>query len=524
MALTWGLTVPALASAAQTFSVSNPNGGSSFQAGGDASYTTTMNFDSSAGAPQTALISLSPGVLGSLAANPSCLQSVRHTSACQIGTGTATIEIVDSVGLTAYLVPAQHPDSDVAGIDLVTNGPPPVGGSTTHAEIQLKQSASGAVQSVLNVNFAGAGAASNLITGSSLTISSTLNGQPFSRLPSNCSPGPSSLTVNYANGTSETTAAAPDFTITGCSSLHYDPRLSVTAVKDAHDSGVAITTTVTQAADEAATAGQALVIPFPAFGPNTTALHLQGTSTAVGSATAYSPLLPTPLMGRVYLTGSSPFKPSLTIRFPAPNAITLTGIVNLATSTTTFTGIPDVPQTKLIVALFGGPQALESATCAPPTATVSATFTGQNGAMVTDKQPITIRGCPVAAGKPGVSRASLSGTAKRKPVLRFRLAKGKGAPKLKSFRLALPGGLSFKATGLRRGLSVRGVKVSARLHGGRLVVNLKRAVNSLSVKLTSPLLAFGNRKHLHGRPKLHITVTDAKGTSSSLTVSARRLR
>jgi hypothetical protein len=517
--LTWGLTVPELASATQTFSVRNPNGGSSFQAGSDASYTTTMTFDSSAGAPQTALISLSPGVLGSLAANPSCRHGVQHTSACQVGTGTATIENVGTVGLTAYLVPAQDPAADVAGIDLVTSGPPPVGGSTTHAEIQLKQSASGAVQTVLNVNFAGAGAASNVITGSSLTTNSTLNGQPFSRMPSNCSPGPSSLTVKYANGTSETTTAAPDFTITGCSSLPYNPQLSVTAVKDAHNSGVAITTTVTQAADEAATARQALVIPFPAFGPNTNALGLQNTSTAVGSATAYSPLLPTPLVGKVYLTGSGPFTPSLTIRFPAPNAITLTGKVNLDTSTTTFTGIPDVPQTKLIVALFGGPQALEVATCVRPTATVSATFTGQNGAMITDRQPITVSGCPTAAGEPKASGGSLSGTAKGKPVLRFRLAKGKNAPKLKSFTLALPGGLSFKSTGLRHGLSVPVVKVSAKLHGGQLVINLKRAVNSLSVKLTSPLLAFRKHKHVHGRPKLHITVTDAKGTRTSLTVS-----
>jgi hypothetical protein len=476
-----------------------------------------MNFDTSAGAPRTALITSAPGVLASLAANPSCVQSVQHTSACQIGTGTATLETVGTVGLTAYLVPAQDPATSVAGIDLVTAGPPPIGGSTTHAEVQLKQNASGAVQSVLNVNFAGAGEAGMLITGSSLTVNSTLGGQPFSRMPSNCSPGPSSLTVNYANGTSETTAASPDFTITGCSSLPYNPRLSVTAVKDAHDSGVEITTTVTQAADEAAGAGQALVIPFSVFGPNTNALGLQNTSTAVGSATSYSPLIPTPLVGKVYFTGSGPFTPSLTIRFPAPNAITLTGIVNLSTSTTTFTGLPDVPQTKLVVSLFGGPRALESTFCAPPTGTISARFTGQNGATVTDSQRLTVSGCPKAAGGPKASGGSLSGTAQGKPVLRFRLAKGKNAPKLKSFTVALPGALSFQASGLRHGLSVSGVKVSATLQGGQLVVKLKRPVNSLSVKLASPLLVLG--KHLHGRPKLHVTVTDAKGTSTSLTVS-----
>jgi hypothetical protein len=278
-----------------------------------------------------------------------------------------------------------------------------------------------------------------------------------------------------------------------------------------------VTTTVTQNADEASTSTQKLTIPFPTLSPNLASLNLQNSGTAVGQATAYSPLLPTPLTGKVYFTGASSFSPTLTIRFPAPNAITLVGAVSLQQSTVTFSGIPDVPQTKLVVALFGGKQALESSNCTQPTGTLVGSFTGQNGAVVTDRVPVTVQGCPKAAGTPSASHGSLSVSANGKPVLGFRLASGSNAPGLKTLKLALPHGLSFNPAGLRRGLSVHGVKAGAILRGGKLIVTLKRAVSAVSIKVTAPLLVAN--KPLRGRHTLHLTVTDAAGTSTPVSVS-----
>lgn len=507
--LVW-LALPGFASAAQTFSVGSPSGSSSFPANGDPTYTTSMTFDTSRGAPQKALITLSPGVLASLAANPSCIKSKQYTSACMIGSGSATLLFGVPATLTAYLVPATNPN-DVAGIDLVSSA------STSHAEVQLKQNASGAISSVLNVDLASVGAVGSFITGTSLTVNGTLGGQPFNRMPSNCAPGPSSLTVTYVNGSSETSSASPDFTITGCSSLPYNPRLSASFVKDSGDAGVAVTTTVTQNADEASGESQKLTIPFPTLSPNLASLNLQNTSTAVGQAIAYSPLLPTPLTGKVYFTGPSAFSPTLTIRFPSPNVITLTGSVSLQKSTVTFDGIPDVPQTKLVVALFGGKQALESSNCTVPTGTLLGSFTGQNGTVVNDRVQLAVKGCPTAAGAPSASGGSLSVSATGKAVLRFRLTSGKNAPDLKAFVVALPRGLSFEATGLRRGLLVRGVKVSAALREGKLMVSLKRAVKSVLVKLAAPLLAA--KKDLHGHLRLQLSLTDATGASTSVHLS-----
>src|SRR5437763_15893609 len=87
-----GMAVPGLASAAQTFSIGDTHGGNTFPANGNVPYSTTMNFDSGHGAAQQGLITTSPGVLAALSANPSCLQTVQYTAACQLGTGSANVE------------------------------------------------------------------------------------------------------------------------------------------------------------------------------------------------------------------------------------------------------------------------------------------------------------------------------------------------------------------------------------------------------------------------------------------------
>ena len=82
-----------------------------------------------------------------------------------------------------------------------------------------------------------------------------------------------------------------------------------------------------------------------------------GTCKTVGWASASSPLYPHALPGKAYLTGSL-LSPSITIVFPAPFALTLSGQVSLAANSTTFTGVPDIPLTALQVTFAGGPDAV----------------------------------------------------------------------------------------------------------------------------------------------------------------------
>ena len=155
----------------------------------------------------------------------------------------------------------------------------------------------GNVASVLKLDLSSLGPLGSVLTKMSLTVNGTLGGKPFTRMPTNCNVTThSSLTVQYANGT-ETSQASPDFAPTGCSSLPFTPQVSGTAVKDAHDDGVAITTTQTQPLGQAAGLTTVLQLPWPAVGTNTSAVSLQNTPTAVGTAVATSPLQPAPLRG-----------------------------------------------------------------------------------------------------------------------------------------------------------------------------------------------------------------------------------
>jgi hypothetical protein len=513
------LAVPALASAAQSFQVSSPTG---FPAGGDPSYTTTQILDSGAmGAPGKVTITLAPGVLASLNANPSCATKQQYTDACKIGTGSASTSIGAGLGLTAYLVPPPS-STDAVGIDLLT-GPPL--NQTTHVAVDLVQTLTGNVASVLKLDLSGLGPLGSVLTKMSLTVNGTLGGKPFTRMPSNCNVSThSSLTVQYANGT-ETSQASPDFAPSGCAALPFTPQVSATAVKDAHDDGVEVTTTQTQPLGQAAGLTTTLQLPWPTVGTNTSAVALQNKPIAVGTAVATSPLQPAPLEGKAYLTGSGPFTPSLTLRFPAP-ALTLVGAVNLNTHTVTFSNLPDVPQTSLVVTLYGGPQALELATCRPPSGILRASNTGQNGTIANATFPLHVSGCPAPPkipGAPRLSSVSLGGLTAGRPALSFTVVHGSNAPKLKTVTVSLARGLTFKKSKRPgKGISVSGGH-TVRLSGGRLIIALKRAAVNVSVRIASSALV--ESKQLQKQVRMHkdnptsqlrFTLTDADGTQTTL--------
>ena len=207
--------------------------------------------------------------------------------------------------------------------------------------------------------------------------------------------------------------------------------------------------------------------------------------------------------------------PAITIRFPAPFPLTLTGAVTLATGTTAFTNLPDIPLTALTVTLAGGPAAAFAATCNPASGTAASTLTTQNGDRgATVSAPFTVANCPPGsggdgtgggsgsghggsthsgggrgAGRPTVGSGVVRGLGHRRPSLRFTAAAGRGAAKLASVTVGLARGLALLAP--RRqghvrisGLSLRGARIAAvSVSHGRLVVRLRRAVTRFTVLL-----------------------------------------
>jgi hypothetical protein len=324
----------------------------------------------------------------------------------------------------------------------------------------------------------------------------------------------------------------------------------VTAVKDARDNGVQLSTDLTQPPGQATARKVKLTLPNRVVSSNfglvshgiLCANPSSGTCKTIGTATATSPLYPTPLRGNVYLTGKVTSAglagaPGLSIMFPAPFALTLTGKVDIGAGSTTFENVPDIPQSDLNVTLTGGANAAFVASCAPASGSASSTLTSQNG----DKTAVaparfTVSGCPAPkpgkVGRPKIASASLSGLARGAPTLRFRLLAGARAPKLRSFAVALPRGLRFAG----RRTALAGVRVgstkprSLALARGRLVVTLRGTAAGATVTIgpralrESAALQKTAERHRLGSLRLAVSIKDAGGTSTTATFAIKHPR
>jgi hypothetical protein len=487
--------------------------------------------------PKDLTLTLPAGLLANASVDGgACLHATAPTAACQVGSGTVTaVPVVAglpvptpvSVPVTFDLVAPPKP-GDLAGLALQAT----FGGQTSQlgspGEITVRPTGDPAGFG-LNIRFSGIPETFAILgpIGTQISVqelSSTLTGI---RLPTSCPGTPASLAVtadSYQAPATARTASAP-LRVTGCSLLPFTPSFHVGAVKDADDSGVQVSTDITQPPKPAQSTARtvALTLPGSVLTPNVRAVLTGGilcsdpslaSCKSVGSATSVSPLYPTALTGKAYLTGALT-SPVIALVFPPPFSLTLRGNVNLATSTTTFDNVPDIPLTDLEVTLTGGPNAVFSTTCAAPSGNASSTLIAQNGdRTVVVSSPFTVSRCTGSgtvggtgggsgskpgggstraghrrAGRPLIGSVSLSGLARGLPELSFTLLAGKGAPGIRAFTIKLPRGLGFASRRVHGRLRVAGVSVAgARVKSlgfshGRLAVTLRRAVRKVSVRL-----------------------------------------
>jgi hypothetical protein len=501
------LAPSAVASVAPTISLDQSAGrtaGSTSDLGVDLTFA-----PSGSDSPDHMTLNLPPGLLANASIDGgACLANADlNDSACEVGSGTVTAYAYGTVpiptNVTFDLVPPPAA-GDLAGLAVNSNGTQI--GSTADIKVRPSGDPDGVgvtIQFVLPNSLYG-------VPISIHEISSTFDGL---RYPATCPSTPQTVAVavdSYGDPTLHT-AGAP-LAVTGCSSLPYSPSFAVTATRDSADNRVKVVSDVTQAANEAPSRSVALALPYAQLRGNVAGLQRlcenisSGTCTPVGSVTAASPLYPRPLTGHAYLTGTITGL-TLTLVFPAPFPLTLVGSVNLVTNVTTFTGLPDIPLTSLLVTLDGGPQGLFLSLCHDPAGTASATLTSQNGdKTATVPANFTIAGCPSAgSSSPGpgggstvggmsLTSPSAAGLKAGHPSLSFRLSVAMGAAKLRALTIELPRGLSFISHRSGHGLTVTGVRLRgatirslAESHG-HLVVTLKRAVSSLGVTLTSAAL------------------------------------
>jgi hypothetical protein len=520
----------------------NP-GSTGFAAGGDSSVTTDVRLDTTAGAPTNTTVQLASGWLANVEANPACLNNPSGTdpASCQVGGGTLTTS-TGSATFTAFLVKPSA--GNLAGVDIVSQlAPTPL----ATGQVSVKQLASGPVVADLSLPIP---SVAGFVTGVRLSLNGTLNGNPFGRMPTACSPAtPTSLSVNYSTK-AETSSASPDVNVSAtCHSLPFAPAFSASAVEDASDNGVAITTDIKVPAGQAATGQTVLSIPIGTFTPNGAALsHACAnpdpsscpSSSDVGTATATSPLLPGSLSGNVVMLsgGGASGRPtglSLAVVLTSPVKTVLYGTIAVGQPlTTTFANLPDLPLSDLNIVLSGGPNSVFNVgSCAPTT--LSAAFTGQNGATpAASKAPVTVQGCHAAAGggsgpgscppgKPKVLRSRLSGLAAGKPALKLHPIAGKCAPALNKISVKLGGGLAFenrvKGLKITKGAAIK----SAVIEHGVLTVYLRRAVTTFTLTIPSSMLAenpalrAAARKHEQSA-KASVTLADYKRTATTVSV------
>jgi hypothetical protein len=475
--------------------------------------------------PRDLTLDLPPGLLADASIDGgACLRTGDLTdAACQVGSGTVVADADGTIPITTPvtfdLVPPPQP-GDLAGLAVNSNG------TQIGATADVKIRPSGASL--------GVGVAINFVLPDSLygvpisiaEIDSTFDGL---RYPTTCPSTPQSFTVSvdsYGDPTVRT-ASAP-LSVTGCSALPYAPAFAFSATRDPGDSQVALTTQVTQTAREAPSGSLTLVVPTPPLGANITAIALacpslsSGTCSPVGSATASSPLYPSPLSGAVYLTGSG-LSLSLTLVFPSPFPLTLSGPINLNNDSTTFTGLPDLPLTSLRVSLNGGTHGLFSTTCTPPSATATAILTDQNGdRTVHAASAFTVSGCAPRNGNgAGVSviDTHVSGLGSGRPSLRFRVQVAKGHPKLRTVAVVLPSGPSFASHGIgqRGAIDVTGARIKTLgLSRGHLVITLREPASGIVIRI--------NAAALRESPSLEFRVKHRRLRRLPLTVITKNIR
>jgi hypothetical protein len=343
-------------------------------------------------------------------------------------------------------------------------------------------------------------------------ISSTFDGL---RYPATCPATPQTVGVavnSYADQTVHSVSAP--LSVTNCARLPYAPKFSATATQDAGDREVKLITNITQAANESPNSSVLLTLPVAALQPNLNAIGALclnpagGACTPVGSATAASPLYPKPLTGNAYLTGSLAAGLTLTLIFPSPFPLTLTGKIDLSGNSTTFTGLPDIPLTDLNVTLTGGAHGLFKSNCATPSGTATAALTDQNGdKTATAPATVTVANCRASRGSsgtgtsgasssssPGLSKAKVTGLRSGHVALRFTISEGRRLAKIDALTVGLPAGLSFARHRVGSRLTVTGISLtdaqvrSIAMSHGRLVITLRKPVRTATVQIKASAL------------------------------------
>jgi hypothetical protein len=404
-------------------------------------------------------LDLPPGLVGNpTATGGTCTAAQLTSDTCPEGTKVGVTETVATVALegvtqtiTGTIYNVVPGPGEAARLGIVLR---PAGGLLPKVVLQsgaTVRPGDGGLTSFTDNIPAQAGGIDLRIERMSLTLQGKLaSGKAFMTNPTSCAAAPTAITVGTYSGATATAGAS--FTPTNCDALPFGPKLSATigATRDDVRAGAqpSIDVTVTQEAGEANAKTVTVALPG-GFGASIAALgnacpletYNAGAcpATAVlGTATATTPLLATPLTGKVtFVSDPSAGLPQLRLALRGAFSVDLTGIVTLGASgglVNTFDGIFDVPLSKFVLHLDAGatsPVQVSRDLCLPGRGSLQGTFTAHSGKTATAAADAVLPGCDTVRKTALKARLrkrvlSLTATNPDRPVssLSFRLPKG----------------------------------------------------------------------------------------------------
>lgn len=397
-------------------------------------------------------VTMPPGLLGKIAGIPKCIESEANAGTCpaasRIGTATSAAgsgsQPLWQSGSAFLTGPYNGGPFGLSVVVPAKAGPFNLGNVVVRAAIHVDPSTSQltVVSDPLPQSVDG-------VPLRLKTVNVTIDREGFMFNPTSCEPSRISATLGGANGA--TAPVTTRFQPTGCAALPFKPTFVPTTGAGGNFHGASLDVRISQKPGEAAIRKVDTQLPLP-LPSRLVTLQKACTETqfaanpagcppgsAVGVATATTPVLNVPLTGPAYLVshGGAAF-PDLDIVLQGEGVtIDLVGNTDIKRGITfsRFETVPDAPITSFELYLPSGPGALLAATrnlCAlkktvvvtrhltrrvhgrrrrvtvhiptsvPEPLLMPTTMIGQNGARITQRAPIVIAGCPSSRIPPKV--------------------------------------------------------------------------------------------------------------------------
>jgi len=379
-------------------------------------------------------VGLPPGLVGNPTATPLCTLAQLQSDSCPSGSQVGTVTTNVTAHLLGLLPLPMTVNGSLYNLEPAAGEPArfgivlrPVGSDPLPllekikqvSDVQLRKSDLGlntVLTGIPNTAHA-AGQALSVpidITSIDIHLDGSVGGHGFMRNPTSCGTKTTKFTADsYANPNQKVTGQAT-FVSTNCASLPFSPTLSVGIGAPGltrAGANTPLTTTIAQVDGEAGLRNAQVLLPTT-VGANPSVLVHQCSAaqfradaskcpagSLVGSATATSPLLASPLGGRVAIVkpAQGDFLPRLGVELRGPLTLQLFGSFVLDPALgNRFDNLPDIPISRFKLHFKGGAGGLISGStdlCKSAAPVFHADFDGWNGVTQSGDVGATVNGC-----------------------------------------------------------------------------------------------------------------------------------